>query len=62
MRKWWYVNYWASNQKNKDTLLSWTLKVEESKVPLFFLFKALQHSFIFNFPVKVKLPGMDKFA
>ena len=40
MRKWWYLSHWASNQKNKGTLLSWTLKVEESKVPLFFWVEA----------------------
>ena len=34
--KWPYLGTCALNQKNKGTLLSPTLKVEESKVPLFF--------------------------
>ena len=36
MRKKLYLGPWAKNQKNKGTLLSQTLKVEEKKVPLFF--------------------------
>ena len=35
-----YLGPWAINDKNKDTLLSQTLKVEEKKVHLFFLFEA----------------------
>ena len=38
MRKGLYLGPWAKNQKNKGTLLSQTLKVEEKKVTLFFLF------------------------
>ena len=38
MRKGLYLSPLAKNQKNKGTLLSQTLKVEEKKVPLFFLF------------------------
>ena len=30
-----YLGPWAINDKNKDTLLSQTLKVEEKKVSLF---------------------------
>ena len=40
MRKWPYLIPWASNQKTKGTFFSPTLKVEEKKVPLFFLFEA----------------------
>ena len=35
-----YVGPWAINKKNEDTLLSRTLKVEEKKVSLVFLFVA----------------------
>ena len=35
-----YLGSWATNQKSKDTLLSQTLKVEEKKVSLVFLFVA----------------------
>ena len=35
-----YLGPWAINWKNKDTLLSQTLKVEEKKVSLVFLFVA----------------------
>ena len=40
MRKWPYLSSWAKNNKTKVTLLSQTLKVEEFKVSLFFLFLA----------------------
>ena len=35
--KWLYLSDFTSYQENKDTFISSTLKVEESKVPLFFL-------------------------
>ena len=38
--KWPYISSEASNLKNKGTLFSSTLKVEEKKVPLFFGFMA----------------------
>ena len=37
-----YLSSRAINQKNKGTLLSPTLKVGESKVPLFFSYLALE--------------------
>ena len=40
MINWPYLSPWAKKQKNKDALLPWTLKVEESKVPLLYLFLA----------------------
>ena len=39
-RKCQYLRPWANNKKTKDTLLSQTLKVEEKKVSLVFLFVA----------------------
>ena len=38
--KWPYLGSWATNKKSKDTLLSQTLKVEEKKVTLVFIFVA----------------------
>ena len=35
-----YLGPWAMNKKSKDTMLSQTLKVEEKKVSLCFLFEA----------------------
>ena len=40
-----YLSSGAINQKNKGTLLCSTFKVGEGKVPLFFLFKALEQSY-----------------
>ena len=40
MRKWSYLSQETTNQKNKVTLFSSTLKVEEKKVSLFFGFVA----------------------
>ena len=34
-----YLGLWASNKKNKTTLFSETLKVEENKVVLFFYWR-----------------------
>ena len=39
-RKCQYLGSWATNHKSKDTLLFQTLKVEEKKVSLVFLFVA----------------------
>ena len=39
-RKCQYLGSWATNHETKDTLLSQTLKVEEKKESLFFLFEA----------------------
>ena len=40
MKKCPYLSPWAENEKNKDTLLSQTFKIEENKVALFFSFLA----------------------
>ena len=40
-----YLGLWASNQKNKTTLFSETLKVEENKVPLIFHLEAIWRSY-----------------
>ena len=54
MRKWPFLSSEAINQKNKGTLFSQTLKVEENKVPLVFSILALglrySHFFIFCRP------------
>ena len=60
MIKWPYLGSWATNQKSKDTLLSQTLKVEEKKVTLVFLFVAQEprygHCIIFHvFPFDATL-------
>ena len=44
MKKRQYLSFWAKSEKNKGTLLSSTFKVGEGKVPLFFLFMALELS------------------
>ena len=44
-RKCQYLGPWAMNQKTKDTLLSQTLKVEEKKMSLFFLFVAQEPTY-----------------
>ena len=45
VRKGQYLGPWAINRKNKDTLLSETLKVEEKKVSLVFLFVAKEQRY-----------------
>ena len=60
MIQWQYLGSLATNQKSKDTLLSQTLKVEEKKVTLVFLYLAQEprygHCIIFHvFPLDAAL-------
>ena len=52
----------ASKQKTKGTLLSWTLKVEENKVPLVFQFEAVLKSYGRFIDSGVETPDMETWS
>ena len=53
-----YLGSWTTNRKSKDTMLSQTLKVEEKKVTIFFLYLT-QESRYGHFVIVHVLPFVD---